>query len=53
MPCSERVEVLSLNDLPELCGLVQGRHRLELILDPKRSVRKFDRDNNSFSLARD
>lgn len=53
MSGSERVEVLSLNDLPELYGLVQGRHRLELILDPKRSVRKFDRDNNSFSLARD
>lgn len=52
-PGSERVEILSLNDLPDLYQLVQGRHRLELILDPNESVPELDRQNNTFSLTRE
>lgn len=53
MPGSERVEVLSLNDVPDLYMLVQGQHRLELVLDPDGVVPELDRRNNSFSLTRD
>ena len=52
-PGSERVEVLSLNDLPDLYPLLQGRHKLELIIDPDSAVPELDRGNNSFSLTRE
>lgn len=52
-PGSERVEVLSLNDVPELYMLVQGLHELELVLDPDEVVPELDRRNNTFSLTRD
>ncbi|MCH7736925.1 MAG: hypothetical protein IH872_05925 [Chloroflexi bacterium] len=52
-PGSERVEVLSLNDLPVLYPLLQGRHTLELILDPDAAVPEMDRGNNTFSLTRE
>jgi hypothetical protein len=53
MPGSERFEVLSLNDVPDLYMLIQGRHRLELVLDPDGVVPELDRGNNTFSLTRD
>ena len=52
-PGSERVEVIGLNDLPDPYLLVQGKHRLELILDPDAVVRELHRENNSFSLVRE
>ncbi|MCI0847039.1 MAG: hypothetical protein J4N86_00810 [Chloroflexi bacterium] len=52
-PGSERVEVISLNDFPDLYLLVQGRHELELIIDPDAVVPELDRENNSFSLTRE
>ena len=52
-PGSERIEVLSLNDVPGLYHLLQGRHILELLLDPDGSVPELDRGNNSFALERD
>ena len=52
-PGSERIEVFSLNDVPGAYLLLQGRHNLELVLDPEGSVPELDRGNNSFALERD
>ena len=52
-PGSERVEVIRLNDLHDPYLFVQGRHKLELILDPDTVVPELDRENNSFSLVRE
>jgi hypothetical protein len=52
-PGSERVEVLSLNEIPSLYRQVQGRHELGLVLDPDGSVPETDRSNNSFALTRE
>ena len=52
-PGSERIEVIGLNDLLDPHRVVQGKHKLELIVDPTAVVEDQDRENNSYSLVRD
>lgn len=52
-PGSERIESVRLIDLSEPFRLVQGVHKLELLLDPDGAVPERNRDNNSFSLVKE
>ena len=52
-PGSERVETIGLVDLSNPYLLVQGLHKLTLILDPEGTVPERNRKNNSFSVERE
>ena len=49
-PGSVKTQTVKLKNLPNLAGLMNSRHILELIVDPENTVAESDESNNSFTL---